>query len=232
MDSCGKAAMTRIITSIIVIATLGGCGGSRDAKSGSPADPVAKLAASDAPVLAMSRVAGVRVASMPLGSDGQLFIKVDAVWACDGATCVREDAALTCEACLDKGCDCAKPLCASACLPYDRYAAALTPGLASSPASGEVPAPGAEPAEPIPPFGVIAVDRTTVLSLPIAEGKHVFLQAGGTWACTGESCTALSPYRAGCDCRLTACKPVCRPQASTAELAAALPRLGEVDPPL
>ncbi|HSK04008.1 MAG TPA: hypothetical protein VK932_22295 [Kofleriaceae bacterium] len=223
--------MRRIITSIIVIATLWGCGGS-GAKSVPPADPVAKLAASDAPVLAMSRVAGVRMASMPLGADRQLFIKVDAVWACDGTTCEREDAALTCEACLSKGCDCAKPLCAPVCLPYDRYAAALTPALASSPAGDTVPTLGPEPAEPIPSFGVIAVDRTTVLSLPIAEGKHVFLQAGGAWACTGAGCTALSPYEAGCDCRLTACKPVCRPQAFTADLATALPRLGEVDPTL
>lgn len=220
----------RLIVISIVIATLWGCGGGT--KSAPPADPAAKLAASDAPVFAVSRVAGARMASMPLGPDRQLFVKVDAVWACDGTTCVREDAALTCEACLGKGCDCAKPMCAPVCMPFDRYAAALTPALASSPAGGTVPAPGPEPAEPIPPFGVIAVDGTTVLSLPIAEGKHVFLQAGGGWDCTGESCAVASLYAAGCDCRLDKCKPVCLPRGFDAGLAGALPRLGEVDPPL
>ncbi len=221
----------RLIITSIVIATLWGCGGS-GAKSVPPADPAAKLAASDAPVFAMSRVTGARIASMPLGPDRQLFIKVDAVWACDGTTCVREDAALTCEACLGKGCDCAKPMCAPVCLPFDKYVAALTPALASSPAGGPAPAPGPAPAAPIPPFGVIAVDGTTVLSLPIAEGQHVFLQASGAWACTGESCAAFSPYEAGCDCRLDTCKPVCRPRGFDADLATVLPRFGEVDPPV
>jgi hypothetical protein len=223
--------MRRIISSL-VIATLGGCGGPRDAKPVPPVDPVTALAAAESPVFAMSRVAGVRMASMPSGPDRQMFVKVDAVWACDGETCEREDAALTCEACLSKGCDCAKPLCAPVCLPYDRYTAALAPAMASSSGGGTIPAPGPEPADPIPSFGVIAVDRTTVLSLPIAEGKHVFLQAGGAWACGEGGCVVASLYAAGCDCRLTACKPVCRPQELAADLSTVLPRLGEVDPPL
>ncbi len=229
--------MKLIITSI-VIAALGGCRGNKEAPSGgnkeaaSAGSSSGHPGSSDQAVFMMRRVGGVRMASRPLGPDRHLFLRVDAIWECEGTSCVREGAAALCATCAGKECDCAKPSCASVCKPSEPFLGMLANALAAGAGAGAGSGSGQAPAGPIPPFGIEAIGNTTLVSLPVSATKHVLMQVGGTWACRGGSCAAESLYLAGCDCRLTACNPVCRPRGDTTELAPTLPGLGEADPPL